>query len=283
MEANHLHSQWDALFGLDTTLPELPSTAEEHEEEEVIDDRIVLSKDERVSTTQAATRKRKAPVSAGRRPSTAKRLRTRNSTSASPTPASRARGSQLPRSKSSAERTQQWIDAITPREGSDNDERISDNDELTSSNEKWLAELLEKQSSLINRSREVSGDLDLMRKNRRELIISVVVLVTAWLHLRLHTVDDRLVNNLKTIAAQLSKDPASDAVKKASKDLQARYGGKEGQPGQYSDEIVGYCLAMFVQSPRRALLWTGLGEQAQAKDAQMARWAQEFDELLSGL
>jgi hypothetical protein len=57
----------------------------------------------------------------------------------------------------------------------------------------------------------------------------------------------------------------------ASEDLLTRYGGKEGQPGRYSDDVVDSCLEKLVERPILAVQWNSMGERA--KDVRIKRWA----------
>ncbi|KAG8169556.1 hypothetical protein KVR01_000301 [Diaporthe batatas] len=79
-----------------------------------------------------------------------------------------------------------------------------------------------------------------------------------------------------TAAALFSKVPGYNDLTLASMDLQARYGGRDGQPGQYSNFVLSFCLFKLKETFLSPVIWNGLTEDR--KNAWMKIWAREAAE-----
>lgn len=125
-------------------------------------------------------------------------------------------------------------------------------------------------------TREDSGDPDLALTSSSMASIPPVmeIPILAARRRARERVEDAWMASLERTTSHFSKSQGADEVTIASKDLQARYGGREGQPGLYSPEIVVSCLEKFVATPLNAVVWNTMQEDM--KDVRMEQWAREI-------
>lgn len=158
------------------------------------------------------------------------------------------------------------IDPISLSEGTD-EEEASTADE---------GESAATPASRSRHTREDSGDPDLALTSSSMATIppTIEIPILAARRRARERVEDALLASLEGTTSHFSKSRGADDVTIASKDLQARYGGREGQPGLYSPEIVLSCLEKFIREPLNAVVWNTMQEDM--KDVRIEQWAREI-------
>lgn len=162
------------------------------------------------------------------------------------------------------------IDPISLSEGTDEEEASTADEE----------DLAATPASRSRHTREDSGDPDLALTSSSMASMPPImeIPILAARRRARERVEDAILASLEMTTSHLSKSQKSqgaDDVTIASKDLQARYGGREGQPGLYSPEIVLSCLEKFIKEPLNAVVWNTMQEDM--KDARIEQWAREIN------